>query len=61
MQTQYKPQHPQSRFIFDAKNMVHVWGKLPTKPTQLWKGEDLNGKKLEMAGNGPVMYWGWSS
>ena len=59
--------HKQSKFIWDAHNMKLVEGKLPNRDNQCWKGEDLNGAKVEIAycytgseDNPYVCYWGWS-
>lgn len=56
--------HQQSKFVFDSHSMTLVEGKLPTKDGQLWKGENHDGEKMEMAGNSggdPTPYWGWSA
>ena len=53
----------ESKFVFDAKRMELVAGKLPTKDGQLWKGETTEGEKMEFAGNSdgdPTPYWEWS-
>lgn len=57
-----------SKFIWDSYNMKLIEGKLPTKDGQLFKGENQEGNKMEMAHcyTGPndspyVPYWGWSS
>lgn len=56
------PKYKQSKFIFDLKTFEVVWGKVPQKKGQLWKGETTCGSKMEFAGSdyGPVAYDGWS-
>ena len=59
----YPYKFKKSKFVFDAKRMELVAGKLPTKDGQLWKGETTEGGKMEFAGNSdgdPTPYWGWS-
>lgn len=56
--------HLRSKFVWDAFLMKLVKGKLPFKHQQLFKGEDANGKKMEIVWNdrikGHTCYWGWS-
>lgn len=59
--------HKKSKYVWDSHNMVLISGKLPTRDGQLWKGENQDGEKMEMAHcyTGPnddphVPYWGWS-
>ena len=64
-----KPTHKQSKFIVSMPSFgefVLLYGKLPKKDGQLWKGETDKGEKMEFAGNSddpewPTPYWGWSS
>ena len=54
--------HSKSKFVWDARSMTLVSGKAPKRDGVLYKGEDTNGKKMELVGyDGDVVcYWGWS-
>ena len=62
-----KFKNKKSKFIWDSHHMKLIAGRLPTRDGQLWKGENQEGMKMEMAHcyTGPhdnpyVPYWGWS-